>query len=97
MAADTLHVVRTYATTLEAELAKSFLESSGMTALVSADDCGGMRPHLQAKGVALLVHADDLGGGGGGGGGGFFFFFFFFFFCCRRARYRGEQKSVVTR
>ena len=60
MAADTLHVVRTYATTLEAELAKSFLESSGMTALVSADDCGGMRPHLQAKGVALLVHADDL-------------------------------------
>jgi hypothetical protein len=60
MAADTLHVVRTYATTLEAELGKSFLESSGMTALVSADDCGGMRPHLQAKGVALLVHADDL-------------------------------------
>ena len=60
MAADTLHVVRTYATTLEAELAKSFLESSGMTALVSADDCGGMRPHLQAKGVALLVHADDV-------------------------------------
>ena len=60
MAADTLQVVRTYATTLEAELAKSFLESSGMKALVSADDCGGMRPHLQAKGVALLVHAEDL-------------------------------------
>jgi hypothetical protein len=60
MPADALHIVRTYATTLEAELAKSFLESSGMSALVSADDCGAMRPHLQAKGVALLVHADDL-------------------------------------
>ena len=51
-----LVVVAVYTSTTEAEMAKRVLETCGMTALVSADDCGGMEPQLQLiRGVRLMV------------------------------------------
>jgi len=46
----------------EAELANGLLEASGIKAIVSADDCGGMRPHLLlgTGGVRLLVKKEDV-------------------------------------
>ncbi|MCK4400961.1 DUF2007 domain-containing protein [bacterium] len=46
---------------VEAELAKGLLESSGIEAIVSADDCGGMRPHLLlgTNGTRLLVKEEE--------------------------------------
>ena len=51
--------VRTFQSTMEAEIAKGALEAAGIQAFVQADDAGGMRPHLQQHGVALRVAADD--------------------------------------
>jgi hypothetical protein len=40
----------------EAELARIKLQSEGIDAFVSKDDCGGMEPYLQfSSGVRLLV------------------------------------------
>ena len=51
-----LVVVAEYTNTAEAEMAKERLEELGITALVSADDCGGMEPQLQLiGGVQLMV------------------------------------------
>ena len=48
--------IKVFENRLEAETAKSLLESHGIGAMVSADDCGGMRPELSfASGVRLLV------------------------------------------
>ena len=54
-----LTVVRTFSNIFQAQLAKSALEAAGITAAIQADDCGGMRPHMQMAGVDLLVRADD--------------------------------------
>jgi hypothetical protein len=54
-----LTVVRTFANIFQAQLAKSALEAAGITAAIQADDCGGMRPHMQMAGVDLLVRAED--------------------------------------
>ena len=53
--------IKSYANRTEAELAKSFLESKGIQATVSADDEGSMNPWLlQATGGArLLVKEED--------------------------------------
>ena len=56
-----LTVVRTFANIFHAELAKSALEAAGITAAIRADDCGGMRPHMQMAGVDLLVRAEQAG------------------------------------
>ena len=48
-------VVRQFFSTIEAELALGALHAAGIEAMVSADDCGGMRPHLQMGRVSLLV------------------------------------------
>jgi hypothetical protein len=53
-------VVRQFFSTIEAELAAGALEAAGIDAMVSADDCGGMRPHLQVGRVALLVRPTDV-------------------------------------
>ena len=53
-------ILRTYINTIDAELAKSALEAVGITAAVRSDDCGGMRPHMQMRGVDLLVRAEDV-------------------------------------
>ena len=53
--------IKNYNNRVEAELAKSFLEDSDIEAVVSADDCGGMRPHLLlgTNGTRLLVKEED--------------------------------------
>ena len=53
-------VVRQFMSTVEAELAQGALRAAGIAAMVSADDCGGMRPHLQVGRVALLVRPEDV-------------------------------------
>lgn len=53
-------VVRQFMSTVDAELAQGALRAAGIDAMVSADDCGGMRPHLQVGRVALLVRPDDV-------------------------------------
>ena len=53
--------IKNYNNRTEAELVKSLLESNGIEAIVSADDCGGMRPHLLlgTNGTRLLVKEED--------------------------------------
>ena len=51
--------IRTYLTGVDAELARATLEAAGIDCLIRADDCGGLRPHLQMGGVELLVRAGD--------------------------------------
>jgi hypothetical protein len=53
-------VVRQFMSTVEAELAQGALQAAGIEAAVSADDCGGMRPHLQVGRVSLLVRPEDV-------------------------------------
>lgn len=47
---------------MEAEVAKSALESAGMECLIQADTAGGMRPHMAVGtgGYRLVVRAEDL-------------------------------------
>jgi len=53
--------IKTYGSRHEAELARGFLEANGIEAVVSADDVGGMRPHLLLGGGArLLVKEEDV-------------------------------------
>jgi hypothetical protein len=51
--------IRTYLTGVDAELARATLEAAGIDCLIRADDCAGLRPHLQMGGVELLVRAGD--------------------------------------
>jgi hypothetical protein len=59
MTDDELVVVGTFLNHIEAELAQGALEGGGIESLISADDAGGMRPHLSLFGVRLLVRAED--------------------------------------
>jgi putative signal transducing protein len=43
----------------EAELIVGMLRSNGLTAVVSADDAGGVEPQLQLQGVRVLVASSD--------------------------------------
>src|SRR5688572_6273222 len=54
--------LNTYDSRNEAEFDRAILEGAGIRALVSADDCGGMRPHLvfSSGGVKLLVLSESL-------------------------------------
>ena len=52
-------VIRTFLNNVDAELAKSALEAAEINAVIRADDCGGVRPHLWMGGVALLVEDED--------------------------------------
>lgn len=54
-----LVLLRTYLTSIDAELAKGALEAAGIDSIVRADDCGGTRPHLWLGGVELLVRSED--------------------------------------
>jgi hypothetical protein len=62
-----LVVLRNYESEIPATMAKMVLEGSGIDSMIRKDDCGGMRPYLQAAtGVQLLVrrenaeHAQDI-------------------------------------
>jgi hypothetical protein len=52
-------VIRTFLNNVDAALAKSALEAAGITSVIRADDCGGVRPHLWMGGVELLVDEAD--------------------------------------
>lgn len=53
-------VVRTYANTVEADLAASWLDADGVDSMVLADDAGGTYPMFQAtRGVKLMVRIED--------------------------------------
>ena len=53
--------IKNYNNRIEAELVKGLLEASGIEAIISADDCGGMRSHLLlgTNGTRLLVKEED--------------------------------------
>ena len=53
--------VKTFPDRLQADMARSLLEANGITASVSADDVGGMRPDLAftSGGVKLFVLDDN--------------------------------------
>ena len=56
-----LVVVRTYPTVVDAELAKSALESVGIDSMVRSDNEGGQSPGLTfSRGAELLVRGDDV-------------------------------------
>jgi hypothetical protein len=55
-----LVVVGTFWNHIQAELAQGALEAGGIESMISADDAGGLRPHLSmTMGVRLLVRAED--------------------------------------
>jgi hypothetical protein len=55
-----LVVVGTFLNQIEAEMARGALEAAEIESMVSADDAGGLRPHLWMGGVRLLVRAEDV-------------------------------------
>ncbi|HKW03027.1 MAG TPA: hypothetical protein VJN96_24590 [Vicinamibacterales bacterium] len=55
-----LVTVRTFLNRIEADLALSALEAAGIEAVLSRDDCGGVRPSLWMSGVDLLVRPEDF-------------------------------------
>jgi putative signal transducing protein len=54
-----LVVLRTFENVMNAELAKSALDSAGVDSFIQSDDAGGMRPHLVMNRVRLVVRAAD--------------------------------------
>ena len=53
--------IKTYGNELDAQVAKQHLESHGIEALITKDDCGGMRPWLQYRqGITLQVFERDV-------------------------------------
>ncbi len=53
-------VLRSYAHEMEAEIAKSVLESAGIPSFIQRDDAGGMVPSLQfLRGARLIVRRED--------------------------------------
>ena len=59
---ENLVCVQVYKNRIEAELAKSQLEGSGIESFISVDDCGGAHPFiaLGTGGAELLVKKDDI-------------------------------------
>lgn len=56
-----LVTLKTYSSRHEAELAKGFLASQGVNAVVSGDDYGGIHPGLSfSTGVRLSVSEEDV-------------------------------------
>jgi hypothetical protein len=59
MADEELVVVGTFLNQIEADIAQGALEAANIESMISADDAGGVRPHLWMSGVRLLVRAED--------------------------------------
>ncbi|MCB2199978.1 DUF2007 domain-containing protein [bacterium] len=54
-------MIAEYSSVLDAELARSRLEASGIESWVMKDDAGGMQPQLQiTQGVKLFVDEKDI-------------------------------------
>ncbi len=56
-----LVLVQAFASQVEADLAKSVLESAGIDAMIQADTAGGLRPHIAWSGLGfrVLVREED--------------------------------------
>ncbi len=54
-----LVVVQAFATQIDADIAKSVLESAGIDAMIQADRAGGMRDHLAWSGFGFKVLVRD--------------------------------------
>ncbi|HYL83213.1 MAG TPA: DUF2007 domain-containing protein [Candidatus Angelobacter sp.] len=54
-----LVIVNAFATQMDADLAKSVLESAGIDAMIQADRAGGMRDHLAWSGFGFKVLVRD--------------------------------------
>lgn len=53
--------IRVFISESEAEIAKGALTAFGIEALLSHDDCGGQRPHLNlVGGIRLLIRPADV-------------------------------------
>lgn len=53
---DGMSIVKSYTNETEAQIALAHLKAEGITAVLEADNCGGMRPHMDLTcGVHLLV------------------------------------------
>jgi hypothetical protein len=61
-----LVVVQAFATQIDADIAKSVLESAGIDAMIQADRAGGMRDHLAWSGFGfkVLVRDEDAAAAG---------------------------------
>jgi hypothetical protein len=61
MSDENLVVVQSFATEMEALIAKSALESAGIIASIRSDSAGGMRPHLgwSTGGFEVIVRSED--------------------------------------
>ncbi|MFC1645909.1 putative signal transducing protein [Candidatus Omnitrophota bacterium] len=56
-----LVVVKTFLQRHEAEMIKNILDNNNIESMISADDCGGVRPHLSyGKAIELLVKKEDI-------------------------------------
>jgi len=57
-----LVIVQAFGTEVEADIAKSMLESAGIDAMIQADTAGGMRPHIAWSGLGfrVLVREEDV-------------------------------------
>jgi hypothetical protein len=57
-----LVILKTYNTRTEAEIAKGLLKTNGISAVIAADNAGGMRPFpfQYVAGVRLMVKDKDL-------------------------------------
>jgi len=59
MATDEIVTLRTFAIDLHAEMARAMLDSHGIHAVLSRDNCGGLEPQLTiAGGTRLMVNRD---------------------------------------
>jgi hypothetical protein len=60
MGSESLIAIRTFVSESEAEIAKGALTAFGIDAVLSHDNCGGQRAHLNlVGGIRLLVMPDD--------------------------------------
>ncbi len=57
---DGMTIIKSFTNETEAQVALAHLEAMGIKAFIEADNCGGMRPHLDlTSGVHLLVNGLD--------------------------------------
>jgi len=54
-----LVVIGTFLNQIDADMAQGALEAAHIKSMISADDAGGLRPHLWMGGIRLLVRAED--------------------------------------
>jgi hypothetical protein len=54
-----LVVIATFLNQIDADMAQGALEAADIKSMISADDAGGLRPHLWMGGIRLLVRAED--------------------------------------